>query len=109
MLSRIMIFSSNAVRPARASPQLISRSRARPGVFCQGLECSEFFRRTCLEDLKKNRPEFFADATSRNQFPSMNDPDKFRHELVPELAGFISENYEMAGEVEGVRIYRLRD
>jgi hypothetical protein len=84
-----------ASRLAICSPQFI------------GGELQKFYRRTYLEDLIKNRPEFFMDATGKNQFPDMNDPERFRHELVPGVAEFIRENYYLAAETEGVRIYQL--
>jgi len=67
-----------------------------------------FFRRTYLEDLKKNKPEVFVDATARNQFPALNDPDKYRHEVVPEVRDFVAANYELFDEIDGVRIYKWR-
>jgi hypothetical protein len=67
-----------------------------------------FFRRTYLEDLQRNRPGVFVDATAVNQFPALNDPEKFRHEVVPEVRDFVAQNYQLVENIEGVRIYRLK-
>ena len=69
----------------------------------------EFFRNTYLEDLKKNRPGVFVDATSVTQFPALNDPVRFRHELVTGVCQFVSQNYELKDVVDGVRIYQWSD
>jgi len=66
-----------------------------------------FFRETYLEDLQHNRPGVFVDATSENQFPALNDPKRFRHELVPGVRDFVARNYKLAEDIDGVRIYRF--
>lgn len=68
----------------------------------------QFFRETYLEDLQKNSPLVFVDATAPDQFPSMNNPEKYRHEVIPALKDFIADNYDMLQEVNGVRIFRLK-
>jgi hypothetical protein len=68
-----------------------------------------FFRRTYLEDLQKNKPEIFVDATARNQFPALNDPEKYRHEVIPEIRDFVAANYTLFEEIDGVRIYKRRE
>lgn len=68
----------------------------------------EFFRSTYLEDLKKNKPGIFVDAAVKGQFPAMDDAERFRHELVPEVGRFVTENYDLVKVVDGVRIYRWR-
>ena len=68
-----------------------------------------FFRRTYLEDLQKNKPEIFVDATARNQFPALNDPEKYRHEVIPEIRDFVAANYTLFEEIDGVRIYKWRE
>ena len=67
----------------------------------------DFFRQTYLEDLQRNLPGVFVDATAANQFPALNDPERFRHEIVPGISNFVDENYELMENIEGVRIYRL--
>lgn len=67
----------------------------------------EFFRQTYLDDLRRNRPGVFVDATAKNQFPALNDPEKFRHEVVPGVRDFVAQNYRLVDDVDGVRIYRL--
>ncbi len=68
-----------------------------------------FFRHTYLEDLQKNKPEIFVDATARNQFPALNDPEKYRHEVIPEIRDFVAANYTLFEEIDGVRIYRWKE
>jgi hypothetical protein len=68
-----------------------------------------FFRRTYLEDLQKNKPEIFVDATARNQFPALNDPEKFRHEVIPEIRDFVAANYTLLEDIDGVRIYKWKE
>jgi hypothetical protein len=69
----------------------------------------DFFRKTYLEDLQKNKPEIFVDATARNQFPALNDPEKYRHEVIPEIRDFVAENYTLIEEIDGVRIYKWKE
>lgn len=68
-----------------------------------------FFRQTYLDDLERNRPGVFVDATATNQFPALNDPERFRHELVPEVRDFVARNYRLVETIDGVRIYRIEE
>ena len=65
----------------------------------------EFFLNTYLDDLKKNQPGIFVDAITEGSF-FMNDPATQAHENIPEIAAYVAENYELARDIRGVRIYR---
>ncbi len=64
-----------------------------------------FFRKTYMEDLKKNSPSVFVDAVAPGQFLMMTERDVFGHEQLPELKGFVETNYSLFKEINGVRIY----
>jgi hypothetical protein len=62
------------------------------------------FRPRYLSDIKRNKPVVFVDAVSPNEFWAKNRASQ-GHEIFPELATYIRDNYVLKEEVSGVRIY----
>ena len=68
-----------------------------------------YHRRRYLDDLRKNQPRVFVDAVA--PAPGVTDffdRRRFGHETFPALRELIAHDYELAAEIEGVRIYRRR-
>lgn len=66
------------------------------------------FRQTYLEDLRRNRPAFFLDATGPGAF-IYEDRAAARHELFPALAELIARDYVMLLDVGFSRLYVRAD
>ena len=62
------------------------------------------FRPRFLSDIKRNKPVVFVDAVSPNEFWAKHRASQ-GHEIFPELASHIRDNYVLKEEVAGVRIY----
>lgn len=69
----------------------------------------DFFRREYFSDLVKNPPAVFVDAVAPGQFVMMNDRDKFGFENIAEIAEFVRSRYDLVTEIDGVRIFRLKE
>jgi hypothetical protein len=59
-----------------------------------------FQRRLFLEDLKASRAKLFVDAVDEFRWPSWPAGAGARHTMMPELAAYIRENYQLAGELQ---------
>jgi len=77
------------------------------GIFNQN-NLQSFFQETYVKDILQAKPEIFVDATATNQFPALNDPLKYRHEVIPEIRDFVALNYTLFDTIDGVRIYRWK-
>ena len=84
-----------ATRDAHTKPQLT------PGPYQQ------YFRERYLGDLRLNPPNVFVDAVAPGAF-GYNQRAADGFETFPALAAFIGENYRLAEEVGGVRIFVLK-
>ena len=62
------------------------------------------FRQRYLSEIQKSKPVVFVDAVAPNEFFS-KDRATQGHEIFPELAAYIRDNYELKEEISGVRIY----
>ncbi len=60
-----------------------------------------------VRDIKRTRPKVFVDAMTPKTL-WMYDPKKYGHQNYPELAQFITENYTLKEEIEGIKIYALK-
>lgn len=68
-----------------------------------------YHRRRYLEDLRKNQPRVIVDAVAPvPEVTDFFDRRRFGHETFPALRVLIARDYELAAEIEGVRIYRRR-
>lgn len=65
-----------------------------------------FYLDTYLSDLQKNMPSVFVDAVAPGQFLLMNNREEFGIENVPEINNFIRSNYNLVGELDGVRFFK---
>jgi hypothetical protein len=71
-----------------------------------------YYRTRYLQDLQRSMPAFFVDAVSGAEFTFI-DRQIWGHELEPELAAFVKENYVQAFELfvgpgDGTRVYMLK-
>jgi hypothetical protein len=82
---------------------------ATSSVFFNENALQEIFLRTFMYDLEKNQPSVFVDAVADGQFVMMTDRSKHGHEQIPEVADFVSKNYALFAEVDGVRVFRIKD
>jgi hypothetical protein len=62
--------------------------------------------RYLLTDLRQNRPPVFVDAMVPG-LSVLGDARK-RHEAFPAVAAWVRRHYELVGETDGARVYRLR-
>ena len=70
-----------------------------------------YYRQRYLRDLRRARPTFFVDAVSSAEF--VQDRQTLGHEIWPELARFVADNYVKVFEYEvspgdGTRVYLLK-
>jgi hypothetical protein len=65
------------------------------------------FRPRYLSDIKRNKPVVFVDAVSPDGF-FFKDRATQGHEMFPELAAYIQDNYVLKEEISGVRIYVIK-
>jgi hypothetical protein len=65
------------------------------------------FRPRYMSDIKRNKPVVFVDAVSMDAF-YFTDRATQGHEIFPELAAYIQDNYVLKEEVSGVRIYVVK-
>jgi hypothetical protein len=68
----------------------------------------EYFRERFLSDLRQSRPPLFIDAVAPGSF-GINDRATQGFETFEAMAAFIGENYLLKEDVEGVRIFVLKD
>lgn len=68
----------------------------------------EFYRARYLRDITRNRPRWFVDAVRPQGF-GFTQRQVDGHETFAPLADFVASHYEFMDEIEGCRIYRLRD
>jgi hypothetical protein len=83
-----------AVREAQTSAQIY------PGPL------QAHFRRRYLGDLQRNRPAVFVDAVHPGAF-TFHDRPQHAHEIFPALHDWLDKNYELDGDYDGLRLYRL--
>lgn len=67
----------------------------------------DYFRARYLRELRANPPPVFIDAVGPGAFTFQDR--SLAHEMLPELRDFIAQNYRLASEVEGTRIYLRAD
>jgi hypothetical protein len=67
-----------------------------------------YYRRRFMDDLSQNPPQAFVDAVGRGQF-TFQDRAASAHELFPALRDFVTNNFDFADDVDGVRLYTRRD
>lgn len=66
-----------------------------------------FYRQRYLADMRRNPPAIFVDATGPGNF--MHTDRAVAHDAIfPELASHVRENYRLAAEANGCRIYARR-
>ena len=68
----------------------------------------EYFRERFLSDLRQSRPSVFIDAAAPGSF-GINDRATQGFETFAPLAAFVGENYLLKEDVEGVRIFILKN
>ena len=59
-----------------------------------------FHRKVFLEDLKASKAKLFIDAVDEFRWPSWPAGAAARHTMMPELAAYIRDNYQLAGELQ---------
>ena len=64
----------------------------------------EYFLKRYADDLINSNAKLFVDAVAPRMF-FFTDRETQGHEVFPEIARFIKENYRLVDEVQGVRIY----
>lgn len=65
----------------------------------------DYYRRRYLRDIRRSRPRWFVDAVGGTNF-AYTDRSRQGHEILPELAAFIAQDYELVADLQGSRIYR---
>jgi len=68
----------------------------------------DFYEQKMLGDLQEHVPRVFVDAVAPDAF-QYNDRARDGYETFPALASFVNERFTLKEEVEGVRIFVLRD
>jgi hypothetical protein len=68
----------------------------------------EIFLSAFMKDLETRRPSVFVDAVAPGQFVMMTERGKHGYEQISEIANFVSSNYDLFAEIEGVRIFRIK-
>jgi virulence-associated protein VapD len=66
----------------------------------------DYYLNRYLDDLKRNKPTLFVDATGRNSI-YLQDL-KYRHENYMQIKNFVTKHYELVASIEDVRIFRIR-
>lgn len=67
----------------------------------------DFYRDRYLRDFTRGRPAWFVDAVRPQGF-GFTDRSRDGHESFPALARYVADNYVLAAEIDGCRIYRLQ-
>ncbi len=68
----------------------------------------EYYRSRFLKDLEQNPPKVFADAVGPGHF-IYQDRNRDGYQTFPGLLGYISNNFYLAGDVGGVRVFVRKD
>ncbi len=67
-----------------------------------------YYRRRYLEDLQLHPPKAFVDAVGPSQF-RYTDRATDGFETFPELREYVSNNFYLAGDIDGVRVFARKD
>jgi len=67
----------------------------------------DYYRRRYLEDLQLHPPKLFLDAVGPRRF--LISRDTFGFETFPELREYVTNNFYLAGDTDGVRVFARRD
>jgi hypothetical protein len=67
-----------------------------------------YYRRRYLDDLQLHPPRIFVDAVGPRQF-AYHDRDAYGFETFPELRQYVTNNFYLAGDVDGVRVFARRE
>jgi len=67
----------------------------------------DYYRRRYLEDLQFHPPKLFLDAVGPGRF--LRSRDQFGFETFPELREYVTSNFYLAGDVDGVRVFARKD
>lgn len=67
-----------------------------------------YFQNLYVEDFKRSKPPVFVDAVAPGSFV-FEDHQKFGHETFPALANYVNDNYRLAHEIGGIRIFVRKD
>lgn len=87
---------SNATREGNTSRQI------------DPIPARDAYRGRYMGDIRKAKPAFFVDAVGGENF-SLHDRAKQAHEIFPELAAYVAENYRLVADCEGTRLYVRKD
>ena len=66
-----------------------------------------YFRSRYLKDLELHPPKVFIDAVGPGQF-AYGERDVYGFESIPELREYVTKNFYLAGDVDGVRVFARR-
>ncbi len=67
----------------------------------------DYYRRRFLNDLRTNRPEIFVDSVGPSDW-AFKIPRLQGLQSFPELAGYVTGNYTLVANVDGMHVFRLR-
>lgn len=67
-----------------------------------------FYLNRYAGDLARNKPAFFVDTVAPNEFYFTNR-EHYGHDIFPGVKAVVEQNYRLLAEIEGVRIYLLKD
>jgi len=67
----------------------------------------DYYRRRYLDDLQLHPPKLFLDAVGPGRF--LYDRQSYGFETVPELRAYVEQNFYLAGDIDGVRVFARKD
>ncbi len=67
----------------------------------------DYYRRRYLEDLRLHPPKLFLDAVGPRRF--LHSREKYGFETFPELREYVTNNFYLAGDIDGVRVFARKD
>jgi len=85
-----------------------SREPQTPYQMTPGGPLLDYFQRRYMEDLRLHPPKLFIDAVGPGQF-AYPDRDANGFETFPALREYVTSNFYLAGDVDGVRVFARRD
>lgn len=67
-----------------------------------------YFKELYLSDMQRTKPDIFVDAVAPGAF-IFSERSVFGHEAFAELAEFIRANYTQLADIDGVRVFKLKE
>jgi len=68
----------------------------------------DYFLHRFLQDLQRHPPRLFLDAVGPGQF-AYQDRTIYGHEAFSEIRRYVNDNFYLAGDVEGVRVFARKE